>query len=100
MLAAQGHDKRHCGVEMAAGDGTERKDQHHQNRAGRQRVAEQGKSYVPARQLFAHDARADNRCHEQPGAKAFGRKAFGEREGRADSTVAYACQSRDLRPAL
>ncbi len=71
---------------MRAGDRAKRQDQHHQNRAGRQRVAEEGEGDVSARQPLPHDPRADDRRHQKAGSKAFGREAFGERKRHALDT--------------
>src|ERR1700691_5633124 len=68
---------------MCAGNRPEREDQHDENCARRQRVAEQGKRDVSARELFAHDARADDRCDEQPRSEALCREPFFEGEDHA-----------------
>ena len=62
---------------MRARDRAEDRDQHHQDRAGRQRVAEQGERDIVG-QAVGHDAGPHDRRHQQARAKRFGRKTSGQ----------------------
>ena len=68
LAARCGHqaDRR---VHMRARDRAEHGDQHEQDRAGRQRIAEQGNRHVSARQPLGHDAGADHAGEQEKGAK-------------------------------
>ena len=57
-------DHRHGRIEVCAGDRPEDRDQHHQDGAGRQRIAEQRQTDV-LRQRCCHDARADDGRDQQ-----------------------------------
>ena len=61
QLPAQRERQRHRRVEMSAGDRAEDKDQHDQDRSGRDGVAEQRERNVAAGELGPHDPRADDR---------------------------------------
>ena len=74
QLAARGGDQAHRRVHMRAGDRPEHGDQHEQDRAGRDRVAEQGDRVVPARQMLGHDPGADHGGEQEEGADALGRQ--------------------------
>ena len=59
---------------MCPRDRAEHADQHHQHRAGGERVAEQGQGDIAARQPLAHDAGADHRRQQQRRAERLRRK--------------------------
>jgi hypothetical protein len=61
-------DKR---IEMRAGHRTHRADQYDQHGPGRGRVAEERERGNAARQPLAHDAGADDRREQEPGAQPF-----------------------------
>ena len=65
---------------MRARDRAEDGDQHDEDGAGRQRVAEQRERDV-LRQRLGHDAGADDGGDQQRRAERFGRKAAGQIEG-------------------
>ena len=74
---------------MRARQRTEYQDQHHQHRAGRQRVAQQRQRDVTARELLRHDAGADHGGEQERRAEPLG----GERVARAAASggsVAFA----------
>ena len=79
-VAFEREDQRHRRVEMRAGNRAEDRDEHDQNRAGRQRVAEQGERHV-LRQVLRHDAGTDDGRDEKRGAERLRRQAAGEIEG-------------------
>ena len=54
---------------MRARERAEDQDQHHQDRAGRQRVAQQRERDVTARELLRHDAGADHGREQERGAE-------------------------------
>ena len=58
---------------MRARNGSENGDEHHQDRAGGQRVTEQRERDIPG-QGFGHDAGADNGRDQQRGAECLGRE--------------------------
>ena len=57
-------------IEVRARHRAERQDQHGENRAGRQRVAEQRERAISARELRGHDPRADDGREQERGAQA------------------------------
>ncbi len=73
-LALQREDQRHRRVEVRAGYRSEDRDQHHQNGAGRKRVAEQRQCHVLGQGL-RHDAGADNGRDQKQGPETLGRKS-------------------------
>jgi hypothetical protein len=74
--AVQGEYERYGGVEMSAGNGPQRGDEHHQDGAGGDCVGEQGEGGVVCESL-RHDAGADNRCGEQTSSERFGGEPAG-----------------------
>ena len=77
-LAAQREDQRHRRIEMRARDRPEDGDQHHQDRAGRQRVAEQRKRDIVG-QPVGHDAGADDGRDQQSPCRALPRQGGASR---------------------
>lgn len=70
-LAPEQEGDRDKRIEMRAGHRTHRADQYDQHGPGRGRVAEQCERRIAARQLLAHDAGADDRREQEPGAEPF-----------------------------
>ena len=97
-LAAQRKDQRHGRIEMRAGDRPEDRDQHDEDRAGRQRVAEQCQRCVVG-QPVGHDAGADDRRDQQRGAERLGGEASGQVVDHAVSAGLAACRRRSRRAA-
>ena len=60
---------------MRARDRSEDGDEHDQDRAGRDGIAEQRDSLITARQSVGHDARADHGGDEHGGAEGFRKQA-------------------------
>jgi len=69
-------------IEMCTGDRSEDRDDHDQNGACGDRIAEQGNRLVPAGEAFRHDAGADHCRHQDGGAQSFRR---GGVDGRSDA---------------
>ncbi len=65
---------------MGAGDRPKNSDQHHQNGAGRDGVAEQGQCNIVGEPV-GHDARTDDGGDQHRGAEGFGGKTAGQIDG-------------------
>jgi hypothetical protein len=63
---------------VRTGDGTEHEDQPDQRAGGRRRILEQLEADVVGRQARRHDARADHRHDQEPGAQRLGCEAAGQ----------------------
>ena len=90
---AQGEDQRDDGIEMGAGDRTEDGDEHDQDGAGRDGVAEERDGDVPAGQPLGHDAGTDDGGKQQRGAQRFGAKPARQYDGR-HRTASPCCRCR------
>jgi hypothetical protein len=71
---AEGKDKRDGRVEMGSGNGREDRDEHDEDGAGRDGVAEKRDGLIAAGQAFRHDAGADHCRYEDRGPEPFGEK--------------------------
>ena len=76
---ARGRDEADRRVHMRAGNRAKHGDEDEQDRARRQRIAEQGDRVVPARQMLGHDARTDDAGEQEEGAETLRDNAAGER---------------------
>ena len=74
----QGEGKTYRGVEVRARKRTEYQDQDGEDRAGRERVAQERKRGV-AGEFLRHDAGADDRCEQKGGPQPFAKRALSER---------------------
>ena len=72
---------------MRARDRTEDQDQHHQDGAGRQRVAEQRERDVSAREPLRHDAGADDGREQEGRAERLGGEASRQRRHQVGATA-------------
>jgi hypothetical protein len=79
-FAPQRHEKTDDGVEMCAGDRSENRDQHNQNRARWNGVGEELYGHI-FRELCRHNAGANDGCDKQSRAKIFSDEALGEALG-------------------
>ena len=72
-VAFESEDQRHRRVEMRPRNRAKDRDQHHQYRSGRERIAEQLEPDVMA-QVHGHDARPDDSRHEKGRSKGLRHK--------------------------
>ena len=96
-LAPEREDQGHRRIEVRARERPEDGDQHHQRRAGRQRVAQQRDGVVPARQPLAHDPGADHDGQQQRRPQRLRRQAPTGRErmqGRLERSVLHLSSRR------
>ena len=85
QLAAEREREAHRRVEMRARERAERENENGEDRAGRQRVAQQRQRVVTAGKALRHDAGADDRGEQEGGAQTLGdaaRRSDGIRGGR------------------
>src|SRR5262249_56313322 len=78
QLAAQGEGETYRRVEVRARKRAEYQDQHGEDRAGRERIAQERKRVVACESL-RHDAGADDRCKQKGGPQPFAECALSER---------------------
>src|SRR5262249_13388359 len=78
QLAAQGEGKTYRRVEVRARERAEDEDQHRQNGAGRERIAQERKCVV-ARESLRHNAGAHDRREQKGGPQPFAKRALSER---------------------
>ena len=71
-FAAAGKNQGDGGIEMGARERSENGDQHDQDRAGGNGVAEKRDRHVPAGEALGHDPAADDGGDQERGAEAFG----------------------------
>jgi hypothetical protein len=71
-LAAQPEGERHSRIEMRAGNRPQHGDQHDEDRAGGNGVAEKRDGDIAAGQPLGHDAGADHRCQQKTRADELG----------------------------
>src|SRR5215472_1128010 len=79
QLAAQGEGKTYRRVEVRARKRAEYEDQDSEDRAGRQRIAQEPERVVTARELLRHDAGSHDRREQKGGPQPFAKRALSER---------------------
>src|SRR5208282_475696 len=78
QFAPQSESDRHRWIEMGAGNRPEDQDQHDQDGAGGNSVAQKRQSDIAAGEIDAHHARADDGCKQESRAEKLSGKASGE----------------------